>query len=298
MHEVERSRAATIAVLRADMPPATSVDDMCGARARVLSSPSRRHAWAAPRRAWRVAGGLAVVAAVIALAVSALGPGQQGTAFARERAAAALQFQVPGKILHAEMSFITMEQGFPEGENHNLEQRWSLWADPDGNRMRQTFVNNADGSLDELFVEVDGRSLAYLSTARYPKQQLISGDTSKRPIWTILDDTVGSMREGIATGRVKVAGTQTMDGAAYWVLTETSDDGETVETLTMRKTDYRPRTWERTTTTWVDRRTEVLTKRVVFNTIEQVEPPSLPNDFFSLDAVKAAVTPGMPAEKH
>jgi len=297
MSKEQISRETMIEELRVDMRPASRPEALQRIRSRALGSRSTRQSRWMSRTKWRMATGIAVAAAVVAVATFALAPGQQTAAFAREKAAAALLFQAPGKILHAEMVFTQVERGFPEGENNSTDERWSLWADGDNKRMRNQFVNTDDGSLNELTVRVADRGLTYL---RYAKKLIATDNPPGLPLNTVMDDTAGSMRQMIANGTAEVTGTRVIDGEEYWAVMyslDTGDGGTSVETITMRKSDYLPKTWERKTTQEINGYTGVITKSVRFDLVEQLEPSSLPNGFFSLDAVRNAAKTKAPVEK-
>ena len=94
MSEYNDSREAFVDGLRADMPPAAGEDALERVKMRALSS--QRASMESPlgQRSWRMAGGLAAVAAVIAVAALALAPGSptdrasvQGSAVATRFAA-------------------------------------------------------------------------------------------------------------------------------------------------------------------------------------------------------------------
>jgi hypothetical protein len=245
---------------------------------------------------WRWAGGLATAAALIAVALVAFAP-QTGTmAFARDKAASALMFHTPGHVLHAEMTYTYQSDEDPKDQS--LDQRWSLWVDSDGKRLREQLVNKGDGSLADIKVWSGGRELAYWFSNN--RQGLVDYDMTARPLQTVMDEEISNMRARIDDGSAKVIGSKTIDGDAYWVIECDSGTGESRENLTMtlRKSDYRPKTWQRKTfSTDSKGATKVTTKRIVFDILEQLEPTTVPENFFSFDAVTAAVRPGVPLQK-
>jgi len=248
------------------------------------------------RRAWRVAGSLATAAILVAVAVIAIAPRMGSEAFARDKAATALLFQTPGRIMHVEMTYTHESEADPTSQW--LNQRWSLWVDPEGRRLREQFVNTQDDSVAVMRVRDDSLSRAYWFSNN--RQGLVESDVSMQPVATVMDDEVAYMRARIDDGSAKVTGTQVIAGREYWVVTCRTDDGAQSEVLTMtlRKDDYLPRTWQRESTeTDSSGKSEVTTKRIVFNLIEQLEPEKLPADFFSLDAVTDAVLPGIRVER-
>jgi len=248
------------------------------------------------RRAWRVAGGLATAAVLVAVAVIAIAPGMGSEAFARDKAATALLFHIPGRILRVKMTYTHESEA--DSKSQWLNQRWSLWVDPAGKRLREQFVNTQDDSVAVMRVRNDDLSRAYWFSNN--RQGLVESDVSMQPLATVMDDEVSYMRARIDDGSAKVTGTQVIDGREYWVVESRTVDGQQVEVLTMtlRKDDYRPKTWQRKSTeTDTSGKSQVTTKRIVFNLIEQLEPEALPADFFSLDAVTDAVLPGIPIER-
>lgn len=280
--------------LRADMPPVAAEDALRRVKARALGAPPAAHTSLMWLRSWRAAASFAAVAAVIAAAL-AFAPGQQSAAFARDKAAEALLFQTPGRVLHVEATYTESWKG--AGEARDLDQRWSTWVDSDGDRIREEFVNRADGSRSELRIRANDRLTVLLSSADDGTVRLFDQDMSTRPVATTMDDMVGYMRARIADGSAKVTGMRLVDGEEYWVVEWESDEGDIAITVTMRTSDYRPKTWMQDVVVEGGAGPSgTQEERVTFETVEQLDPGSLPGDFFSRDAVLQAAKPGTPVE--
>lgn len=293
MSDRHSSTEDLIARLRADMPPVPDAEDLRRTKLHVLDR--RLAGRASTGRGWRLAGSVAVAAAVVLAAALAFTQGPQSAAFARDKAARALALQVPGRVLHLEMTMTARGTSGDGGPEKHDTQRWSYWLDAEGKRSRSEFVNVADGSLDQISVRVGDREMTLLTNARYPKQYLFDQDDIPQPASaTPMDDMLGMMPEAIADGSAKVTGTRTIDGDEYWVVVRESAEGDVVETVTMRRSDYRLKTWERTVDSGTAGKT---TKAATFDVVEQVDPAAMAPDFFSFDAVEAAVKPGVPLEK-
>jgi hypothetical protein len=214
-------------------------------------------------------------------------------AFARERAVDALMFQTPGRVLHMEMAYTQRVRGAGSGPDADTNQKWSVWVDAEGKRIREEFVDSSDGSLDELRVRVDNSAITYLRGA----SKLVEQDATTQPVETAVDDWISYIRARIADGSAKVTGTETIDGDEYWIVNWKSDEGDIVVTVTMRKSDYRLKTWAQDVTSVGDDGSSTISKRATLEVVEQLDPGSLPGDFFSLDAVKDAAKSGAPVEK-
>lgn len=278
--------------------PADSEVENMAEKARHLAGPGARN----PKRGWQVAVALTLVAAAVTLATM-LAPGHlQTPAFARERATNALDFYVDGRVTHMELALTMKQRGIesdPECDPRaDVNQRWSVWADADGKRIREEVVNIGDGSLEELSVEADRRKVTLLTGPRY-KPFLVDGGVNG-PFETTVDQWVRDMRSMIADGSAKVTGTKMIDDEEYWVIenkVDGEDGGESVEILTMRKSDYRVGTWSRTSTRELENGTLVISKQATLQVFEQLDPSSLARDFFSPDVVKAAYKAAISAEK-
>ncbi len=243
---------------------------------------------------------MATAAVLTTVALVVLAPQAATTAFARDKAAAALMFHTPGRVLHMEMTYTHESDDLPEDDW--LKQRWSLWVDSEGRRLREQFVNTRDDSLADMKLRIDDRALAYVYTARNNKQWLIHYDMSAQPLQTVMDEEISSMRARIDDGSAKVIGTRVIDGDEYWVVECNYYDNrggvDCREAMTMRKSDYRLKAWQRRSFFKDDTgAAKVITKRIAFNVVEQLEPSALPDGFFSFDAVTHAVRPGVRVEE-
>ncbi|MDO9108616.1 MAG: hypothetical protein Q7U89_06440 [Coriobacteriia bacterium] len=278
--------------------PADSEVENMAEKARHLAGPGARN----PKRRWLVAVALTLVAAAVTLATM-LAPGHlQTPAFARERATDALNFYVDGRVTHMELALTMRQRGIesdPECDPRaDVNQRWSVWADADGKRTREEFVNIGDGSLEVLSVEADRRKVTLLTGPRY--KPVLLDDDANRPFGTTVDQWVRDMRSMIADDSAKVTGTKMIDDEEYWVIENKVDGeggGESVEILTMRKSDYRVGTWSLTSTVELENGTVVISKQATLQLFEQLDPSSLARDFFSPDVVKAVYKAAISAEK-
>ena len=111
------------------------------------------------------------------------------------------------------------------------------------------------------------------------------------------------MRGAIADGSAKVIGTKMIDNDEYWVVqtkVDGDDGGDLVETVTMRKSDYRVGSWLQVNHASLpgDKKARyVVTKQAALQVVEQLDPNSLPSGFFSFNAVRAAAKAAIPAKK-
>ena len=277
---------AFVDTLRAEMPPVAGEDAGSRVRARVLAA---RPAAKSPalRRSWRVAGSLATAVTVVAVAAILLAPRLENAAFARERAADALLFQSPGRVLHLELTYTQKDRSANGEVRIDTKERWSVWVDAEGKRLREEFVDSRDGSLNTMLVRTSGREIVFHDD--YPPEvQLLEFDATNQQIVTALDDWIPYMRARIADGSAKVTGTQIIDGDEYWVVQWKSDEGDITETVTLRKSDYLVKTWSRDVTYELKDPSGVMSKGATLEVIEHLDPATLPGDFFSLDAVRDA----------
>ena len=277
---------AFVDTLRAEMPPVAGEDAGSRVRARVLAA---RPAAKSPalRRSWRVAGSLATAVAVVAVAAILLAPRLENAAFARERAADALLFQSPGRVLHLELTYTQKDRSANGEVRIDTKERWSVWVDAEGKRLREEFVDSRDGSLNTMLVRTSGREIVFHDD--YPPEvQLLEFDATNQQIVTALDDWIPYMRARIADGSAKVTGTQIIDGDEYWVVQWKSDEGDITETVTLRKSDYLVKTWSRDVAYELEDPSGVISKGATLEVIEHLDPATLPSDFFSLDAVRDA----------
>jgi len=277
---------AFIDTLRAEMPPVAGEDADSRVRARVLAA---RPAAKSPvlRRSWRVAGSLATALAVVAVAAILLAPRMETAAFARERAAAALLFQTPGRVLHLELTYTQKDRSTTGAVPINTNERWSIWVDAEGKRLREEFVSGSDGSLNTLHVRTAESDIVFHGDYP-PEAQLTESDATDQRIETALDDWIPYMRARIADGSAKVTGTKMIDGDECWIVQWKSDERDITETVTLRTSDYLVKTWARDVAYQNESGSGIVSKAATLHVIEQLDPATLPSDFFTLDAVKDA----------
>ena len=277
---------AFVDTLRAEMPPVAGEDAGSRVRARVLAA---RPAAKSPalRRSWRVAGSLATAVAVVAVAAILLAPRLGNAAFARERAVDALMFQSPGRVLHLELTYTQRDQSTDGEVLIDTKERWSVWVDAEGKRLREEFVDSRDGSLNTLHVRTSERDIVFHGDYP-PEAQLVEYDATDQRIVTPLDDWIPYMRARIADGSAKVTGTKMIDGDEYWVVQWKTDERDITETVTLRKSDYLLKTWAQDGAYELEDRSGVMSKGATLEVIEHLDPATLPSDFFSPDAVKDA----------
>lgn len=301
MHDSKDPRGLLIDQLRDEMPPIADTDSLHRVRNRALASRNQVRRTHASRRVWRVAGAVAATAAVLVVGLAVLAPRYETAAFAREQAADALLLKTDGRVLHTVARYRTTgwNEQFGHDERYDLDQRWSTWIDPVGKRLRDESVNLGDGSLDGLTVRVGDRVLLFQNNVRHgtgDKQQLVEWTKTTDQFGTTMGFMIDQLRQVIADGSAKVTGSTTIDGEDYWVVEYSPEKGD-VLTVTMRKSDYRLKTWVRESSGKNGNGEWTGTDRIDFETMEQLDPESLPKDFFSFDQVIAAAEPGTPIDK-
>lgn len=287
--------------LQRDMPPLAEEAALDRVRTQALASHRRSHTARTSHRGWRMAGVLATVAAVLVVGALTLAPPNDTTAFAREQAADALLLKTDGQVLHTVVRYTSTSWNEQDGHDarYDLDQRWSTWIDPIGKRIRDESTNVGDGSLDGLTIRVDDRILLFQNNVRYgtgKQQQLVEWSKTTDPFGSMMGTLIDQLRVVIADGSAKVTGSKTIDGQEYWIVEYIPEKGN-VLTVTMRKSDYRLKSMARETSGKNGDGKHTGTDRFEFETMEQVEPGSLPADFFSFDAVIAAAEPGTPIDK-
>lgn len=247
-----------------------------------------------PRRWTRLATGLAVAAMVGALVLSAaLAPGRQPAAFARERAARALMFEVPGEVLHLELRHTETWRPKGAAADPTSDERWSMWIDADRGRMREQMTRSSDGRMKELRVRTGDRRITLVRGEGEGTQRLWEEDVPTQPLSSALDDMVGYMRARIEDGSAKVIGTTTIDGDDYWIVRWVAEESDITLTVTLRKSDYRLATWAQDVRSGQAGTQE---ERVTLETLDHVGAESLPDDFFTFDAVRNAAEQRAPVE--
>ena len=302
MSQPSEAERGLIEALRDDMPPMAGKDALVRTRASAV----RKHAG---RRTglrahpWRTAGGAVTALAVIAGLAFALTPRADTSAFAADEAVNALLLQTNGKVLHLEGTFTRTGENDREGHDprFDVDQRCSYWIDPAGDAMRTETVNVADGSLDSVSVQIGDTAVDFQNNVRYgtgDHPQLTKMAGVGVPISSVMGGMVDYLRARIADGSAEAVGTEVIDGEEYWVVEWRAplEDILTsnVLTATMRKSDYHIRSW-----TWKigyingdGRGTETTTG--TFDLIEEIDPATLPADFFTFESVIAIAGPDVP----
>ncbi len=303
MSQQSDSQEAIVEMLRTDMPPAAGEDALRRVKASaILREPEVARSFVR-RHPWRTVGGITAAAAAVAL-LFALVPRADTSVFAADKAADALLMQTHGRVLHVVAAYAQTRTNGREGydPSYYINQQWSSWIDP-SNQMRREEVNLPDGSLDVLVVQSHGRQMMFLNNIRYgsDRQHLI-----ETPAGGMISSAIGGwvedLRAEITNGTARVTGTKVIDGEEYWVVeARLPPDDDTVTsnvvTATMRKSDYRIKTWT-SVVEWKNSDGDGnLTSRIVFEVYEEIERDTLPDDFFNFDDVIAAAEPGTPIEK-
>jgi hypothetical protein len=301
MSDTNDPRGTLADELRRDMPPIAEQDALDRVRMHALTSRGEVRSAHSSRRAWRIAGVVATVAAVLVVGALTLAPRSGTTAFARERAADALLLKTDGRVLHSVVRYTSTSwnEQFGHDPRFDMDQRWSTWVDPMGKRIRDESVNVGDGSVDGLTIRVDNRILTFQNNVRYgtgKTQQLVEWPNTTDPFGSMMGILIDQLRVVIADGSAKMTGSTTIDGQEYWIVEYSPEKGN-VLTVTMRKSDYRLKSMVRETSGKNGNGKYTGTDRFEFETLEQVEPSSLPADFFSFDEVIAAAKPGTPIDK-
>lgn len=291
-----------IEALRDDIPPMAGEDALVRTRASAV----RKHAG---RRTglrahpWRTAGGAVTAMALVAGLALALAPRADTSAFAADEAIDALLLQTDGKVLHIEGTYTRTGENDRAGHDprFDIDQRCSFWIDPAGDAMRTEAVNVADGSLDNVSVQISDTVVVFQDNVRYgtgDSPQLVKTIGEGAPISSVMGGMVDYLRARIADGSAEAVGTEVIDGEEYWVVEWRAplEDILTsnVLTATMRKSDYHIRSW-----TWKigyingdGRGTEITTG--TFDLIERIDPATLPTDFFTFESVMALAGPDVP----
>lgn len=301
MSDINNPHGMLVDELQRDMPPLAEEAALGRVKTRALNSRGRAHAAHTSHRAWRMAGVVATVAAVLVVGALTLAPPSDTKAFAREQAADALLLKTDGQVLHTVVRYTSTSWNEQYGHDarYDMDQRWSTWIDPIGKRIRDESTNVGDGSLDGLTIRVGDRILLFQNNVRYgtgKKQQLVEWSKTTDPFGSMMGTLIDQLRVVIADGSAKVTGSTTIDGQEYWIVEYIPEKGN-VLTVTMRKSDYLLKSMARETSGKNGNGKHTGTDRFEFEMMEQVEPGSLPADFFSFDAVIAAAEPGTPIDK-
>lgn len=291
-----------VEALRDDMPPVPGEASLVRVRATaVRKHANRRTGFRA--HPWRTAGGAVTVLALVAALAIVLTPRADTSAFAADEAVDALLLQTDGKVLHIESTFKETSENDREGHDprYDLDQRHTYWIDPARNVMRTEIVNVADGSLDSVSVQIDDTLVHYQNNVRFgtgDRPQLVKQTMVDMPITSVMGGTVDYMRARIADGSAEPIGTEIIDGEEYWVVEYRAPLEPTltshVITFTMRKSDYHIRTLtQRFGYINFDGRGSV-TASSTYDVIEEIDPATLPADFFTFESVIAVAGPDVP----
>lgn len=279
-------------ILRNDMPPAADEDTLI----RVRASAVQKHAGADSgfrARPSRTLGGAAFALMLVAVLAVALIPRTETPAFAADKAIDALSMQTYKNILHLKGAHTESRRS--ESGDHDprtdVNARQEFWIYPTAGAIRGETTNLADGSLDSMYVQIDDTLMQFQINIRYGTEQ--TERLSTHPAAedaTALDGIVDRMRARIADGSAKVTGSETVDGEDCWVVeyrapTEYPTSFHSFS-VTLRKSDYRLRAYA-VNAEYIDEVSqETVTSSTTFNVIEEVEPQTLPADFFTFEAVQ------------
>lgn len=306
--------------LRAEMPPVpaneslSAVCDAAKGRANAIKQRSRRSALV-----WRGVGAVAAAAAVIAAGAFVLAPRLENAAFARDRAADALVLKSDGRITHMVTRFT--ETGWTEQFGHDprydLNQRTESWYDPAGMRSYSKIVNIDDGSVDMVTVRDGDRELTYANNVRYgtgSKPGLVWGNVVGQPLGTQIGYITDYVRQAIADGDAKVAGTEIVDGEECWVVKIDEDAiakrywkkgdpkidprGYSIVTVTLRKSDYLVKTWARDAVGYNGNGKTTTTQRAYIDSWDYLDPSAVDPSMFSIDAVIKLAPPGTKFDRY
>lgn len=302
MSEFKDPRDSFAEELRADMPPVPSAAALERTRVRTETMRVTGPRWRMPSLAWRVA--IGSVAAVVAIAVGSLAvaPRIETMAFAREQAAEAVTVANDGSVMHVAVRFT--ESSWNEQYGHQSEfdrnEQWSEWLDRTGGRDRWE-VADIHGVLEETTLRVGDRAL-WLAGIATKKPELFESNMKGKPLLGSLASTAEEIRKGIADGSAKVTGSEVVDGDDCWVvkLAEPAmpdGSGKTVMTVKLRKSDYRPKSWEAVSTGKNGNGNCSDTSKMTFLTWEKLEPSAVPARIFSFDDVMRLAPAGIKIEE-
>jgi hypothetical protein len=291
-----------VEALRNDMPPVPGEASLVRVRATaVRKHANRRTGFRA--HPWRTAGGAVTVLALVAALAIVLTPRADTSAFAADEAVDALLLQTDGKVLHIEGTFTKTGENDREGHRprFDIDQRESYWIDPARNAMRIETINVADGSLDNVSVQVDDTIVVFQDNIRYgtgESPQLVQYTGEGMLITSVMGGMVDFLRASIAEGSAEPIGTEIIDGEEYWVVEWRGPLDppfiSDVLTATMRTSDYHIRSWSRKLTYINGDGHGTETMSGTFDVIEELDPATLPADFFTLESVIAIAGPDVP----
>jgi hypothetical protein len=308
MHERLGSRDPFIEQRRGDAPAVPDSQSLDRVRAHALARARERDARPTKVPVRRIAGGLAVAAAIMALAFLAA-PRQSSSAFATDRAAAAL---VPAHgVLHTKATFTDAGTTDQFGETPVRQQTWEVWQDAERGLMRNE-VREPDGTISELGVIANGIYRSMGSQMRLDLEKRAYVRVGVDQIGEMAADTQISIADGglvdraraaLLSGEAVVKGEPTIDGDAYWDVELTQSDNllagmnPAVIRAVFRKSDYRPKRLQVSESGVNGNGRITMTTTLAYETWETLRPEDLPADFFSLDAPVEAALPGTKIEK-
>jgi hypothetical protein len=301
MSEFKDPRDAFAEGLRGDMPPVPSAAVLERTHAEAIARDGHRRV-RLPSRRWQLGIALAAAAGVLALAWGVVAPRVETMAFARERAAQAAAIVSDGSAMHVVVRFT--ESSWNEQYGHQPEfdhdEQWSEWLDRAGGRDRWE-VANLHGVLEETTLRVGDREL-WLAGIATKKPELFESKMKGKPLPGTLASTAEAIREGIADGSAKVTGSEVIDGDDCWVVklgepAMPDGSGKTITTVKLRKSDYRPKSWEAVSTGKNGNGNCSDTSKMTFLTWEKLEPSAVPAGIFSFDDVMSLAPAGIKIEK-
>lgn len=291
-----------IEVLRDGMPPAADAAALQRVHASALGKRKEQGTWLRAHP-WHSAGGAVAVLALAAAIALVASPHADTSAFAADEAADALLMQTSGRILHVQGTWTQTGENDREGHDprRDIDQRCDYWYDPTEQAMRTEVVNTADGSLDNVSVQIGQTIVVFQDNVRFgtgDAPQLIKSTAAESPKTSTLGGAIDYLRARLTDGTAEAIGTEVIDGEEYWVVEYRAPLEEIltshVLTATMRKSDYRIRTWTWTTKFFNgDGRGSMITSGT-FDVIEQLDRDTLPADFFTFESVIEVAGPDVP----
>lgn len=288
-----------IEVLRDGMPPTADAAALRRVHARALMKHKEQRTWLRTHP-WRSAGGAVAMLAFAAALALVASPRADTSAFAANEAADALLMQTSGRVLHIQGTWMQTGENTREGHDsrRDLDQRCDYWYDPAHQAMRSEAVNTGDGSLDNVSVQIDRTIVTFQDNVRFgtgDAPQLVKTTVAEAPAMSTLGGAIDYLRARLNDGSAEAIGTQVIDGEEYWVVEHRAplEDILTsnVLTATMRKSDYRIKTWTWTTKYFNGDGRGSMTTSGTFDVIEQLDPGMLPADFFTFESVMAVAGP-------
>ena len=278
------------------------------ARQRATSRGARgRSRSAGARRRYRFVGTAVAAVLVVGAVAFSLTPRFDDSAFARERAVAAL---LPKNgVLHARATYTSTGRTDEFGETAKRRMIGEDWIDADRQTTRGEAREISGGRIMEMSVRTEGKTHIYAVNVSYDvkkrayvalkTEQLLEGPATDE-ITSPAGGMVDELREAITSKRAKVVDRVEQDGAECWMVeweVPGTDGGEpTLVKATMAASDYALKYLEINTAgkngngNWTGR------DAWEWDTWEVVSRDSLPTDFFSLDAPLKLAKPGTKIE--